>query len=44
MAHIDPYGEIVTSDQESKVRVIINTTYNPDPMSKVYAPTLDGTA
>jgi hypothetical protein len=42
MAHIDPYGEIVTSDSASKVRVTINTTYNPNPLSKVYSPAIDG--
>jgi hypothetical protein len=42
MAHIDPYGEIVTSDSSSKVRVTINSTYNQNPLSKVYSPGIDG--
>lgn len=42
LAHIDPYGEIVTSDSVSKVRVTINTTYNMNPLSKVYSPAIDG--
>ncbi len=42
LAHIDPYGEIVTSDSVSKVRVRIDTNYNSNPLSKVYSPAIDG--
>jgi hypothetical protein len=42
LANVDPFGEIVTSDYSSKVRVLIDTSYNTDFNSRVYPPAVEG--
>ncbi len=42
LAHIDKYGQIVGSDFNSKVRVLVNSTSNPDTRSLVYPPIIEG--
>ena len=42
VAHIDAFGQIVTSDNLSKVRAFVDNQFNTDPNSKVYPPLIDG--
>ena len=42
MAHKDKYGQIVTSDFSSKVKVMINTETS-NSKGDIYPPILDGT-
>ena len=43
MAHVDKYGQIVTSDFSSKVKVMINTQASSNSKLDIYPPILEGT-
>jgi len=45
LALVDKYGQIVGSDSESKVTVIVDTAYSDDdPEANVYKPIIEGTS